>query len=44
MTDPSMPSLLKVAYVFRMWAGRLEFVAVFAFLGFIYALLEGEVT
>ena len=42
ITDPSMPMLLKLTYMFQMWAGRLEFVAVFALLGFLYAWVRGK--
>jgi trk system potassium uptake protein TrkH len=42
VTDPSMPMLLKVTYMFQMWAGRLEFVAVFAFAGFLYSWVRGK--
>ena len=28
ITDPSMPTGLKLVYMFQMWAGRLEFIAV----------------
>lgn len=42
VTDPAMPVLLKLTYIFQMWAGRLEFVAVFALLGFLYAWVRGR--
>jgi trk system potassium uptake protein TrkH len=42
VTDPSMPVVLKVTYMFQMWAGRLEFVAVFALLGFLYSWMRGK--
>lgn len=42
VTDPSMPVLLKLTYMFQMWAGRLEFVAVFAFAGFLYSWVRGK--
>jgi trk system potassium uptake protein TrkH len=42
VTDPTMPVMLKLTYMFQMWAGRLEFVAVFALLGFGYAALRGK--
>jgi len=28
ITTPSMPSLLKIVYIFQMWGGRLEFIAI----------------
>ena len=42
VTDAAMPVLLKMTYMFQMWAGRLEFVAVFALLGFLYAWVRGK--
>jgi trk system potassium uptake protein TrkH len=42
VTDPTMPALLKLTYMFQMWVGRLEFVAVFALLGFAYAWIRGK--
>ncbi len=42
ITAPSMPAALKITYIFQMWAGRLEFVSVFALLGTIFALLRGK--
>ncbi len=42
VTDPGMPVLLKLTYLFQMWAGRLEFVAVFALAGFVFAWLRGR--
>lgn len=42
ITDPSMPSVLKLVYVFQMWAGRLEFVAIFALVGFLISLVRGK--
>lgn len=34
ITAPSMPNLLKVVYIFGMWVGRLEFMAVFVLFGY----------
>jgi len=42
VTDPSMPILLELTYMVQMWAGRLEFVAVFSLLGFAYAWVRGK--
>ncbi|MBN3037853.1 MAG: TrkH family potassium uptake protein [Candidatus Omnitrophica bacterium] len=42
ITDPTMPAALKVTYIFQMWAGRLEFVSVFALLGTIFAAIRGK--
>ncbi|MDO9556512.1 MAG: TrkH family potassium uptake protein [Coriobacteriia bacterium] len=30
ITNPAMPTVLKLVYILQMWAGRLEFVALFA--------------
>ncbi|MGC8717995.1 MAG: TrkH family potassium uptake protein [bacterium] len=32
VTSPTMPSVLKIAYIIGMWIGRLEFMAVFVFI------------
>jgi trk system potassium uptake protein TrkH len=42
ITDTSMPAILKVTYIIQMWAGRLEFMSVFALFGFIVALFKGK--
>ncbi len=42
LTSPLMPALLKLFYIFEMWAGRLEFISVFALLGFAGALVRGK--
>lgn len=42
VTDPSMPALLEITYILQMWAGRLEFVAVFALVGFVYSWVRGR--
>ena len=42
VTDPSMPVLLEMVYMLQMWAGRLEFVAVFSLIGFVYAWARGQ--
>lgn len=42
ITVPEMPAALKITYIFQMWAGRLEFVSVFAFIGTIIALVKGR--
>ena len=34
VTSPSMPSVLKIYYIFAMYLGRLEFISVFALIGF----------
>lgn len=42
ITKPSMPAMLKITYMFQMWAGRLEFIAIFALGGMIVAALKGK--
>lgn len=42
ITQASMPNFLKVVYILEMWAGRLEFVSVFALAGFVVALIKGR--
>lgn len=40
LTVPAMPLVLKVVYIFQMWAGRLEFISIFVSLGFILSLFK----
>ncbi|RPJ08031.1 MAG: TrkH family potassium uptake protein [Spirochaetaceae bacterium] len=42
VTTPSMPEVMKIYYVFSMWAGRLEFMSVFALAGFISSMVRGK--
>jgi trk system potassium uptake protein TrkH len=42
VTAPAMPALLKVIYILEMWAGRLEFVSVFALGGYLVSLVKGK--
>jgi trk system potassium uptake protein TrkH len=42
VTSPTMPALMKVVYIIEMWAGRLEFMSVFALLGTIVAFVRGK--
>lgn len=42
ITTVSMPAVLKIIYIFQMWAGRLEFMAVFTLIGFIIAMIRGK--
>ncbi len=42
ITSPQMPSGLKVTYIILMWLGRLEFMSIFALIGFSIALLRGK--
>lgn len=42
VTSPSMPAALKIVYIIEMWAGRLEFIAIFVLGGLIVAALKGK--
>ncbi len=42
ITDTTMPDMLKITYIFQMWAGRLEFISVFTLMGFFIALIRGK--
>ncbi len=42
ITDPAMPVLLKITYLLQMWLGRLEFVAAFSLVGFLWAWVRGR--
>jgi len=42
ITQPAMPTMLKVVYMFQMWIGRLEFIAVFVMVGFFISWLKGK--
>jgi len=42
VTSPAMPDLLKVVYFVAMWLGRLEFMSVFALLGYGISIVRGR--
>jgi trk system potassium uptake protein TrkH len=42
LATPLMPALLKVWYIFEMWAGRLEFLSIFALFGMAVAVVKGK--
>ncbi|MDD2703004.1 MAG: TrkH family potassium uptake protein [Candidatus Omnitrophica bacterium] len=42
ITGPDMPVILKITYIIQMWAGRLEFMAVFTLVGFFVAVVRGK--
>lgn len=42
VTSPAMPVALKITYILEMWAGRLEFVSVFALGGYLILLVKGK--
>ncbi len=41
ITDPSMPTGLKVTYIIQMWVGRLEFMSIFVLIGLAIARFTG---
>ncbi|MEW6008306.1 MAG: potassium transporter TrkG [Candidatus Omnitrophota bacterium] len=42
ITDAGMPAVLKLTYIFQMWAGRLEFMSIFTLIGFLVAAIRGK--
>jgi trk system potassium uptake protein TrkH len=42
VASPTMPTFMKVVYIFEMWAGRLEFMSLFALAGYVVALFRGR--
>jgi len=42
VVSPAMPTLMKVVYIFEMWAGRLEFMSLVALVGYLVALFRGQ--
>lgn len=44
VTNPSMPSFLKVTYIIMMWMGRLEFVATFVLIASVYREIRSKFT
>lgn len=42
ITSVSMPGFLKVVYIIAMFLGRLEFIAILAFAGYIFAVVKGR--
>lgn len=42
ITAPDMPLLLKIIYILQMWLGRLEFSAILAIFGVIYASFKAK--
>ncbi len=42
VTDPSMPVVMKVMFVAAMWMGRLEFMSVFALIGYGVSVVRGR--
>ncbi len=42
ITHSSMPAVLKIVYIFQMWAGRLEFISIFVLGGIFIAAIKGK--
>jgi trk system potassium uptake protein TrkH len=42
ITAVGMPAALKLTYIMQMWLGRLEFMSVFALVGFFVAAIRGK--
>jgi trk system potassium uptake protein TrkH len=42
ITSFTMPALLKITYIIEMWAGRLEFLAVYVLGGLLLAMIKGK--
>jgi trk system potassium uptake protein TrkH len=42
VTSPTMPVVLKLTYIAEMLLGRLEFIAVFVLIGFIWSWIRGR--
>jgi trk system potassium uptake protein len=42
VVNPGMPDGLVLVYILQMWLGRLEFVAAFALLGYLFSLARGR--
>ncbi len=42
VVNPGMPDGLALVYILQMWLGRLEFVAAFALLGYLFSLARGR--
>ncbi|MEW6606596.1 MAG: potassium transporter TrkG [bacterium] len=40
IVSPQMPFLLKITYIFEMWAGRLEFMSIFALISFVISTTQ----
>lgn len=42
VTQPTMPVILKITYIAGMWLGRLEFMSVFALVGWGWSAVRGK--
>jgi trk system potassium uptake protein TrkH len=44
ITNPAMPSYLKIVYIITMWMGRLEFIATFVLIASFYRDIKSQFT
>jgi trk system potassium uptake protein TrkH len=42
ITEPDMPYAMKLMSILQMWLGRLEFMAAFALVGWVWAAIRGQ--
>jgi trk system potassium uptake protein TrkH len=42
ITSAFMPNIMKIYYIFAMFAGRLEFLAIFVLIAFIFSIIKGK--
>ncbi len=42
VTAPDMPDTLKMTFILEMWAGRLEFMSLFALVGYLFSVIRGR--
>jgi trk system potassium uptake protein TrkH len=42
VTSPAMPTVMKALYIGAMWLGRLEFMSVFALVGYLITIVKGR--
>lgn len=42
ITSPDMPSAIKAIFIIQMWAGRLEFMSIFAIVGLFISMIRGR--
>ncbi|MBE0477469.1 MAG: TrkH family potassium uptake protein [Coriobacteriia bacterium] len=42
VTNPGMPAVMKAAFIVAMWLGRLEYMSVFAFVGYFVSMVRGR--
>ncbi len=42
ITGPNLETGIKIVYILQMWIGRLEFIAVLVFMGFLWSAVRGR--